>query len=372
MSLFQPSNQIKLTNVAVVRYKSHGKRFEVACYKNKILNWRSGVEWDLDEVLQIRSIFTNVSKGLVASAEDVALAFGSTDVDKICRVILNKGEIQVSETERVYMLEKKYTDICNMISQMVVNPKNNLPLSAKNIELELRESGFSVSLNKSTKEQSLRALELLKKRIPDQIERIKMMIKITTETDEKELIMKKLTEFNISPISMEEGPQFSVTFLCDPKHYREIEKLKCKVLLLDSNIKNSEREGNNNRFMGKNTNHYKGEVVANREQELRSAGDEPSSKINCSGIEDTDMKDIEKRILSKPTLEADKNKSKSGSKSCHKCKMEFDDLGSFKQHFRSEWHIFNTKRITRKMEPVSEEEFLELQSDIKMGFLAVE
>jgi hypothetical protein len=32
----QPSNVIKLTNVAIVRYKSHGKRFEVAAYKNKV------------------------------------------------------------------------------------------------------------------------------------------------------------------------------------------------------------------------------------------------------------------------------------------------------------------------------------------------
>ena len=34
-----------------VRYKSHGKRFELACYKNKVINWRDGVEKDLDEVL---------------------------------------------------------------------------------------------------------------------------------------------------------------------------------------------------------------------------------------------------------------------------------------------------------------------------------
>lgn len=35
--------QKRLTNVAVVRYKKKGKRFEVACYKNKVLNWRNGM-----------------------------------------------------------------------------------------------------------------------------------------------------------------------------------------------------------------------------------------------------------------------------------------------------------------------------------------
>lgn len=42
MSIFTPTNQIRLTNVAVVRMKKGGKRFEIACYKNKVVNWRAG------------------------------------------------------------------------------------------------------------------------------------------------------------------------------------------------------------------------------------------------------------------------------------------------------------------------------------------
>ena len=40
-AIFTPVNQVKLTNVAVVRLKKGGKRFEVACYKNKINDYRS-------------------------------------------------------------------------------------------------------------------------------------------------------------------------------------------------------------------------------------------------------------------------------------------------------------------------------------------
>lgn len=58
----QPVTQVRLTNVAIVKIKKAGHRFEVACYKNKVVNWRNGVETDLDEVLQIRSVFENVSK----------------------------------------------------------------------------------------------------------------------------------------------------------------------------------------------------------------------------------------------------------------------------------------------------------------------
>ena len=33
---FTPVNQVRLTNVAYVRLNKHGKRYEIACYRNKV------------------------------------------------------------------------------------------------------------------------------------------------------------------------------------------------------------------------------------------------------------------------------------------------------------------------------------------------
>lgn len=373
MSIFQPSNQIKLTNVAVVRFKSHGKRFEVACYKNKILNWRSGVEWDLDEVLQIRSVFTNVSKGQVASTDDLNIAFGTTNIDYICTIILSKGEIQVSETERSYMLDKQYTDICHMLSKMIVNPKNNLPLSVKMIESELKESGFSVTLNKTTKEQALKAFEVLKKRIPGQIERAKMMLKLSTDIANKQNIIKELNECNVSFISSEEKNNiYTTTFLCEPRHYRKIDQLDCKLLLLDLNVKIMDKnscldktEASSSEFFEKNEVLFNPLIV------------EPKATCNKELIEDVNIKGnsthmFGEQISLNPNIEENKSDVKSNKFVCRKCNIQLTDHNAFRQHYRSEWHIFNTKRNAREMDPISEKEFLELQQDIKMGFLAVE
>jgi ribosome maturation protein SDO1 len=35
-------NQKLLTNVALVKYKKAGQRFELACYPNKVIPWRNG------------------------------------------------------------------------------------------------------------------------------------------------------------------------------------------------------------------------------------------------------------------------------------------------------------------------------------------
>ena len=49
------------------------------------------MEKDLGEVLQIRQIFTNVSKGQFAKKEDVIKAFELEDMDKVIEFILKKG-----------------------------------------------------------------------------------------------------------------------------------------------------------------------------------------------------------------------------------------------------------------------------------------
>ncbi|KAK6841359.1 hypothetical protein PG990_006634 [Apiospora arundinis] len=120
----QPSNQIKLTNVSLVRLKKGKKRFEIACYKNKVLEYRQGIETDLDEVLQIPNVFLNVSKGQTAPKEDLAKAFGKDKpVDDIILEILNKGELQVGEKERAAQLDRVHTEVISIVASKLVDPR---------------------------------------------------------------------------------------------------------------------------------------------------------------------------------------------------------------------------------------------------------
>lgn len=95
-----PQNIKMLTNVQVVRLKKGGKQFELACYPNKIMNWRSKQEQNLNEVLQIDKIFVNVQKGEFAKQKDMKAVFGKLSEDDIIMEILNKGEFQMADKER--------------------------------------------------------------------------------------------------------------------------------------------------------------------------------------------------------------------------------------------------------------------------------
>ena len=56
-------------------------------------------ERDLDEVLQATTVFSNVSKGLLAKHEDLQDVFGTDEEETICRKILAEGELQASPEE---------------------------------------------------------------------------------------------------------------------------------------------------------------------------------------------------------------------------------------------------------------------------------
>jgi ribosome maturation protein SDO1 len=120
----QPSNQIKLTNVSLVRLKKGKKRFEIACYKNKVLEYRSGIETDLDNVLQIPNVFLNVSKGQTAPKEDLDKAFGKgKEINDIVLEILKKGELQVGEKERAAQLERVHNEVISIVASKLVDPR---------------------------------------------------------------------------------------------------------------------------------------------------------------------------------------------------------------------------------------------------------
>ncbi|KAJ5476844.1 Ribosome maturation protein SBDSN-terminal [Penicillium sp. IBT 31633x] len=123
MPINQPSNQIKFTNVSVVRLKKGKKRFELACYKNKLLEYRSGAEKDLDNVLQVPTVFLSVSKAQTAPSAELTKAFGAgTPREEILQEILRKGEVQVGERERKDILERVEKEVLDIVSGRLVDP----------------------------------------------------------------------------------------------------------------------------------------------------------------------------------------------------------------------------------------------------------
>lgn len=207
----QPSNQIKLTNVSLVRLKKGKKRFEVACYKNKVLEYRSGIETDLDNVMQIPNVFLNVSKGQTAPRDDLDKAFGKgRSVEDIALEILKKGELQVGEKERAAQAERVHHEVVGIVASKMVDPRTKRVYTTGMIEKALdmlrtasataseaappaepaageeaaepskpKPTWTGVSSNKSAKSQALEAMKALIAHQPIPIARARMRLRIS-------------------------------------------------------------------------------------------------------------------------------------------------------------------------------------------------
>lgn len=222
-----PTNQKLLTNVAVVRMKKCGKRFEIACYKNKVLSWREGVEKDLDEVLQSHTVFTNVSKGEVAKKADLVKCFEETkgDQTEICKLILTKGDLQVSDKERQAQSEAMFKDIATIVSDKCVSADTKRPIPVSLIEKAMKECHIAVKPNKNSKQQALTTIEKLKDVLD--LQRAQMRIKVSTPVRTLNKIRKLLKKLEVTIESEEENAdgEASLTILMDPGQYRNIEEL---------------------------------------------------------------------------------------------------------------------------------------------------
>lgn len=233
----QPVNQVRLTNVAVVRMNRHGKRFEVACYRNKILNYRQGIETDLSEVLQTDRVFINVSKGLFAPSKDLQLAFDTTDQEAVCQIILQKGQIQVSDMERNATYENTAREVANMLATKCVHPVTNRSYTTSQIRNAMKEAKISIQPTsaRSVKQQFLDCVKMIQDKGVLEIQRAKMELGIVippkgNEEEEEdrsklEAIRAKLqVEAEAIIVSFGNG---RANILIDPSRYRAVDAI-CK------------------------------------------------------------------------------------------------------------------------------------------------
>eukprot|EP00922_Rhytidocystis_sp_ex-Travisia-forbesii_P060460 GHVS01089608.1.p1 GENE.GHVS01089608.1~~GHVS01089608.1.p1 ORF type:complete len:429 (+),score=45.83 GHVS01089608.1:82-1368(+) len=425
-ALFQPLCQVRLTNVAVVRLKSHGYRFEVACYKNKVLNWRSGIESNIDEVLQTPTVFHNVSKGEFAKKEALLQAFGTEDNRLICQRILSKGEIQVAEKERKATLDAQFKDVVTVVTELGVNPSTGLPLTRGMVEGALKDIGFSLRPSEPAKKQALRAMEQLQEKMPDQIARAQMRLRIDASKDQKNAIMSFLHQPCDATIESEtlcaasisseqnnygqalagEAPKvregegdcdssgqpeksgpckaggvatYGVIFLSDPRHYRELDQFTLESLvppatlqLLASNVKTMRKPmhaSSPNRPLDK-LRHHEENSTAKAEQDVGRSMKADVPDPTCAQL--AEPKNYTENVM--PVEEAVPRVQSNREKTfrCSTCGIEVATAGMYRQHCHSGWHLLNLKRKVKQLSAITEQEFDEVSVDAKLGFLSVD
>ena len=328
--LRQPVTQVFLTNVAVVRYRVKNKKFELACYPNKVLDWRNGLEKSLENVLQIDAIFTNVVQGVHANQKELSKTFGSKSRDEIIQTILAKGELQVNELERKAQQDNLLRDIANIVAEKCVEAETGRSIPVSRILKGIEEIHYSVSLTKSAKKQALNIIRLLKDRLG--LAKAKMSVQIAMPLGLEEKIKENLGKFETISETEIEGKKRIVCNI-DPEYYRSLNDLLKQDGLTDE---------------------VTIEIIEHRVRK----------QITTEVPREERKERIPQEVPPQPTKESSK------AFKCTTCPgAEFEDLSDHRAHFKGNWHRYNIKRKLREMSLVEEAEFSLLDSDSVEQFL---
>ncbi len=162
----------------IARLMISGEKFEVMVNPDKALDYKRGKTFSPSQILMYESIFKDVNKAEKASEEKMKKIFGTLDVTKIAKTILDKGELQLSTEQRKKLVEEKRKQIINFISRHCADPRTNLPHPPLRIEQALDQIRVIIDPFKNAEEQAKDVIQALRPVLPLKMESVSIEIKI--------------------------------------------------------------------------------------------------------------------------------------------------------------------------------------------------
>ena len=167
-----------LKNNVIARFESHGERFEIIISPEVIERIRDGSPLDMED-LASEFIFFDAKKGNKASVDKMEEVFNTNSIEEIAKIIVLKGDVQLTTEQRHEMQEKKQKRIVDIIVKNAMDPQTKTPHPRQRIELAIKEAGVHIDPFKPVDDQVKLVVEALRPIIPLAMEQVKISVKIS-------------------------------------------------------------------------------------------------------------------------------------------------------------------------------------------------
>ncbi len=172
---------VDVEEAIVARYESHGESFEILIDPKAVQKMKDGKETDLLEHMVIDTIFKNAKKGTRAPEDKMKEVFGTTDPMEIAKVIILKGEVQLTTEQRKIMQENKRKRIVEYIAKNAMNPQTGAPHPPARIETAMEEARVHVDPFKPVEAQVPAVMDALRPLIPIRFDKVRIAVKVSGE-----------------------------------------------------------------------------------------------------------------------------------------------------------------------------------------------
>ena len=164
--------------LTTVRFNVNGDNFEILVHADKALSFKLGRDVELSQIIPIDEVYSDSSKGKRANSEKLGKHFNTVDHTEAAKLVLEKGELQLTTEQRRKMIEDKRKQIIAIIARNFIDPRTGLPHPITRIGQAVQEIRISIDPFKDAQEQSKIVIEQLRTIIPLKSEKIKIRIKV--------------------------------------------------------------------------------------------------------------------------------------------------------------------------------------------------
>ena len=166
---------VSLDDAVLARLEKGGSRYEILVDPLLVEEWKSDKESvQISDLLAIEEVWSDARAGERPAGESLHKTFGTSDISICASIILEKGSIQLTTSQRKNLIDEKKRQIINEIASTATDPKTKLPHPRTRIENALDEIRFSVDPFKSLESQVEDAVKLLRPVIPLQFITIRL------------------------------------------------------------------------------------------------------------------------------------------------------------------------------------------------------
>jgi len=183
--MLRDARRVDLKGKSIVRAKFHGNRFELIVNPELALKYKMGLldeeTTSINDILEVDEIFQNASKGERASDDILAHSFETTDILQIAKMILAKGDLNLTTEQRQEFFEKKKKKIVTLLSKTCINPKTRTPHPPIRIENAMKEAKVMIDPTQPAENQLKEVIQQLRQILPISMESVKLAVKIPPE-----------------------------------------------------------------------------------------------------------------------------------------------------------------------------------------------
>lgn len=177
-------------DAVIARYSKNKKNFEILVDCEKAMDFKKGKISDVREVLLAFEVFKNAKTG--ERAGDLKETFGTDDIYEIAEKIIKHGEIQLSAEYRRKVMEEKKKEIISLIAKNAIDPKTNMPIPPKRIELAMEQAGVRIDPFLPAEEQVKDVVDAICTIMPIRVEERRFYFKIPAKYTGKVFNILKL------------------------------------------------------------------------------------------------------------------------------------------------------------------------------------